>query len=278
MREKDRDLRRRRQRRLERLRQRNQEEVAKRKTARTEGSKRTLKATDKEADATAAAAGRRSPRRSPRRRRPPRTPALLAGRRWLRHSPRRRPARLRPRSPPPRRPRSPPRRPSCRSRKTAEPGTSMRIAIGADHAGFILKDHLRARLADAGHELLDFGTHAADSVDYPDYAGLVARAVADGEAERGILVCGSGIGMAIAANRFRGVRAAACVDLYSARLSRASTTTPTSSRWEAASSLRRLRRRSSTSFSPPLSKAAATRAASPSWTETVDDRSPPRRG
>lgn len=96
----------------------------------------------------------------------------------------------------------------------------MRIAIGADHAGFILKEHLRARLAEAGHELRDFGAHSAESVDYPDYAALVAGAVAGGSAERGILVCGSGIGMAIAANRVRGVRAAACVDLYSARLCR----------------------------------------------------------
>lgn len=96
----------------------------------------------------------------------------------------------------------------------------MRIAIGADHAGFILKDHLRARLTEAGHDLHDFGAHSADSVDYPDYAALVARAVAGGSAERGILVCGSGIGMAIAANRVRGVRAAACIDLYSTRLCR----------------------------------------------------------
>ena len=96
----------------------------------------------------------------------------------------------------------------------------MRIAIGADHAGWILKDHLRARLIEAGHEVRDFGARSAESVDYPDYAALVARAVADGDAERGILVCGSGIGMAIAANRRRGVRAAACVELYSARLSR----------------------------------------------------------
>ena len=96
----------------------------------------------------------------------------------------------------------------------------MRIAIGADHAGVILKEHLRARLAEAGHELRDFGAHSAESVDYPDYAALVAGAVAGGSAERGILVCGSGIGMAIAANRVRGVRAAACVDLYSARLCR----------------------------------------------------------
>lgn len=96
----------------------------------------------------------------------------------------------------------------------------MRIAIGADHAGFHLKAHLGARLAAAGHVVQDFGTLSEASVDYPDYAALVARAVANGEAERGILVCGSGIGMAIAANRFRGVRAAACVDLFSARLSR----------------------------------------------------------
>ena len=96
----------------------------------------------------------------------------------------------------------------------------MRIAIGADHAGFVLKEHLRARLAEAGHELHDLGPHSADSVDYPDYAQAVARAVANGAAERGILVCGSGIGMAIAANRLRGVRAAACIDLFSAQLCR----------------------------------------------------------
>jgi ribose 5-phosphate isomerase B len=96
----------------------------------------------------------------------------------------------------------------------------MRIAIGADHAGFLLKDHLQARLAEAGHELADFGAHSAESVDYPDYAVEVARAVASGAAERGILVCGSGIGMAIAANRVRGVRAAACIDLFSAALCR----------------------------------------------------------
>ena len=96
----------------------------------------------------------------------------------------------------------------------------MRIAIGADHAGYTLKDHLRARLAEAGHELSDVGAHSEVSVDYPDFAAQVARAVAAGSAERGILVCGSGIGMAIAANRHRGVRAAACVALYSARLCR----------------------------------------------------------
>lgn len=96
----------------------------------------------------------------------------------------------------------------------------MRIAIGADHAGWTLKNHLRDRLVEAGHELSDFGTDSADSVDYPDFAARVARAVASGEADRGLLVCGSGIGMAIAANRVRGARAAACVDLYSAELCR----------------------------------------------------------
>ena len=96
----------------------------------------------------------------------------------------------------------------------------MRIAIGADHAGFVLKDQLGSLLADAGHEVRDLGTHSAESVDYPDYAEAVARAVAEGSAERGILVCGTGIGMAIGANRIRGVRAAACIDLFSARLCR----------------------------------------------------------
>jgi ribose 5-phosphate isomerase B len=96
----------------------------------------------------------------------------------------------------------------------------MRIAIGADHAGFKLKDHLRARLSAAGHDLQDFGTDSEASVDYPDYASLVAGAVARGDAERGILVCGTGTGMAIGANRHRGVRAAACVDLYTTRLCR----------------------------------------------------------
>ena len=96
----------------------------------------------------------------------------------------------------------------------------MKIAIGADHAGFALKERLRERLAAAGHELADFGTHSEESTDYPDYAQRVAAAVAAGEAARGLLVCGSGIGMAMAANRFRGVRAAAINDLFSARLAR----------------------------------------------------------
>jgi ribose 5-phosphate isomerase B len=84
----------------------------------------------------------------------------------------------------------------------------MTIAIGADHAGFVLKDELAAQLRSAGHQVQDFGTHSAESTDYPDYAGPVAKAVADGAAERGVLVCASGAGMSIAANKIRGVRAA----------------------------------------------------------------------
>lgn len=97
----------------------------------------------------------------------------------------------------------------------------MKIALGADHAGFELKEHLRAFLAERGHEVEDAGTDSTASTDYPDYAERVARAVASGAAERGLLVCGTGIGMAIAANKVAGVRAANCSDLLSARMSRA---------------------------------------------------------
>ena len=96
----------------------------------------------------------------------------------------------------------------------------MRVAIGADHAGVILKDELRRWLDGRGIACTDFGTHSGDSVDYPDYAIAVARAVAAGDFERGILVCGSGIGMAIAANKISGIRAAAIPDARSAALSR----------------------------------------------------------
>jgi len=97
----------------------------------------------------------------------------------------------------------------------------MKIAIGSDHAGFALKQALVAPLNNAGHEVLDLGTKGPDSVDYPDFAGAVARSVVSGEADRGILICGSGIGMSIAANRFPGIRAALCLDVETARLSRA---------------------------------------------------------
>jgi len=94
------------------------------------------------------------------------------------------------------------------------------IALGADHAGFTLKDALKAWLERQGHEVLDLGTHTADSVDYPDYAGAVTEALLSGAAERGILVCGTGIGMAMAANKVPGVRAAACADAFTARMAR----------------------------------------------------------
>lgn len=96
----------------------------------------------------------------------------------------------------------------------------MRIALGADHAGVDLKDALKALLDAQGHTYTDFGTHGPGSVDYPDHAALVGRAVAAGDYDRGLLVCGSGIGMAIAANKVAGVRAAAVTDPESARLSR----------------------------------------------------------
>lgn len=97
----------------------------------------------------------------------------------------------------------------------------MKIAIGADHAGLELKEDLCQALAQAGHEVEDFGTHSQASTDYPDYAGMVARAVARGSADRGVLVCGTGIGMAIAANKVTGVRAANCFDPYTSHLARA---------------------------------------------------------
>jgi ribose 5-phosphate isomerase B len=93
----------------------------------------------------------------------------------------------------------------------------MRVAIGADHAGFELKRDLAAALAQQGHELLDLGTHSAAPVDYPDTAEAVASAVRNGQVDRGILVCGSGAGVAVAASKFPGVRAAVCHDCYTAR-------------------------------------------------------------
>jgi ribose 5-phosphate isomerase B len=97
----------------------------------------------------------------------------------------------------------------------------MKVAVGADHAGFELKDHLARLLKEQGHEVVDLGTNSSASVDYPDYAQRVAEEVAAGGAERGLLVCGTGIGVAIAANKIRGVRAANCNDLYTAQMCRA---------------------------------------------------------
>lgn len=84
----------------------------------------------------------------------------------------------------------------------------MKLAIGADHAGLELKNHLRDTLAAAGHQVRDVGTNSPESTDYPDYAAQVGRAVAAKDADLGILVCGSGVGVSIAANKIRGVRAA----------------------------------------------------------------------
>jgi ribose 5-phosphate isomerase B len=94
------------------------------------------------------------------------------------------------------------------------------IALGADHAGFPLKEDLKSWLIGRGYEVVDCGTQSTESVDYPDYAAAVAAALTAGKAGRGVLVCGSGIGMAIAANKVPGIRAAACTDAYTARLSR----------------------------------------------------------
>lgn len=92
----------------------------------------------------------------------------------------------------------------------------MRIALGSDHAGFELKEHLATWLAESGHAVYDLGTHNSDPVDYPDYAAAVASAVLDGRADRGIVVCGSGAGAAIAANKLNGIRASVAHDAYTA--------------------------------------------------------------
>ena len=96
----------------------------------------------------------------------------------------------------------------------------MRIAIGADHAGYPLKQHLLGVLDKLGHEVSDLGTHSDESVDYPPIMAAVGRAVVGGEADRGIVLGGSGQGEQIAANKVPGVRAALCNDLYTARMSR----------------------------------------------------------
>lgn len=96
----------------------------------------------------------------------------------------------------------------------------MRIAVGSDHAGFEMKQALADHLRELGHEVVDLGTHSTDRVDYPDYGAAVGRAVAGGDAEGGVCVCGSGIGIAIAANKIAGVRAATVHDVSSARLAR----------------------------------------------------------
>ncbi len=92
----------------------------------------------------------------------------------------------------------------------------MKVALGVDHRGFTIKDELVAILEEAGHQVVDLGTHSETSVDYPDFAAVVGHAVVDGIADRGVLVCGSGVGASIAANKIPGVRAGMCHDTYSA--------------------------------------------------------------
>ncbi len=96
----------------------------------------------------------------------------------------------------------------------------MKIAMGADHAGVVMKDQLADFVRRLGHEVIDVGAHSTDSCDYPLFAQKVCQHILADQAERGILICGSGIGMAIAANRFKGIRAANVGDSYSARMSR----------------------------------------------------------
>lgn len=96
----------------------------------------------------------------------------------------------------------------------------MKIAIGADHGGFSLKEDIKQLLDELGYEYQDFGTHSSDSVDYPDVAVPVAQAVAAGQFDRGILICGTGIGIGIAANKVKGIRAALVHDTFSAHASR----------------------------------------------------------
>jgi ribose 5-phosphate isomerase B len=96
----------------------------------------------------------------------------------------------------------------------------MNIAIGADHGGYELKQQIAEFLIAQHHHVVDLGIHKLEAVDYPDIAALVARAVSAGEHERGILICGTGIGVSLAANKVSGIRAALCTDCYTARMAR----------------------------------------------------------
>lgn len=94
------------------------------------------------------------------------------------------------------------------------------IAIGSDHAGFALKQEIMKHLQEKGLEYKDYGTYTEERCDYPDYGKAVARAVASGEAEKGIIICGTGIGISMSANKVRGIRAALCHDCFSAEMTR----------------------------------------------------------
>jgi ribose 5-phosphate isomerase B len=96
----------------------------------------------------------------------------------------------------------------------------IKIALACDHAGYRLKQTVAAHLAERGYETVDFGANSEDSCDYPDYAAPACKAVVDGECRFGILICGTGIGMSIAANKIKGIRAAVCTEPFSASLTR----------------------------------------------------------
>jgi len=96
----------------------------------------------------------------------------------------------------------------------------MKIALGADHGGFGLKEQIKKHLEDKGFEILDLGAHSTDSVDYPEFGRAVGEAVVAGKADSGIIICGTGIGISIAANKIAGVRAALCTNTTMARLTR----------------------------------------------------------
>jgi hypothetical protein len=145
------------------------------------------------------------------------------------------------------------------------------IIIGSDHAGFALKEALKGPLASAGCKVFDAGTHREESVDYPDYGVLAAEKVSSGRFERGILVCGSGVGMAIVANKFPGVRAA-CASKRKRRGSPGSTTIRTCSCWPGARRTPRRPRGSSGPGWKPPSRGGATRSASTrsgNWNTTL---------
>ncbi len=92
----------------------------------------------------------------------------------------------------------------------------MRVGVGSDHAGFEMKEQVAAHVREAGHQVLDVGTHSAAPADYPDYAEALGMAILNNQADRGILICGSGVGASIAANKIPGMRAGVCHDCYSA--------------------------------------------------------------
>ncbi len=96
----------------------------------------------------------------------------------------------------------------------------MNIAIASDHAGYEMKNFIKNVLFEMGHKVIDMGTDSSCSVDYPDYAEAVAKAISEGLYERGILICGTGIGMSIVANKFKNIRAALCNDIFTAKMSR----------------------------------------------------------